>query len=75
MRRHIDVLMLKVAALNALAPALAGLVTVTPNPFLQLIHDYEAPQMVSAACCYWAMRPSWRDRTPARAPVRLPPVH
>ncbi|KWR89903.1 FAD binding domain-containing protein [Cupriavidus sp. IDO] len=37
---------LKVAALNVLAPALAGLVTATPNPFLQLIHDYEAPQMV-----------------------------
>jgi 2-polyprenyl-6-methoxyphenol hydroxylase-like FAD-dependent oxidoreductase len=37
---------LKVAALDVLAPALAGLVTATPNPFLQLIHDYEAPQMV-----------------------------
>ncbi|RDK08192.1 FAD binding domain-containing protein [Cupriavidus lacunae] len=37
---------LKVAALDVLAPALAGLVTATPNPFVQLIHDYEAPQMV-----------------------------
>lgn len=44
--QDIEIRALKVAALNALAPALAGLVTATPNPFLQLIHDYEAPQMV-----------------------------
>lgn len=33
-------------ASNALAPALASLVTATPDPFLQLIQDYEAPRMV-----------------------------
>lgn len=44
--QDIEIRALKVAALNGLAPALAGLVTATHEPFLQLIHDYEAPQMV-----------------------------
>ncbi|CAG9185389.1 FAD binding domain-containing protein [Cupriavidus pampae] len=33
-------------ARDELAPALASLVTATPDPFVQLIHDYEAPRMV-----------------------------
>ncbi|WP_342051499.1 MULTISPECIES: FAD binding domain-containing protein [unclassified Cupriavidus] len=33
-------------ARHMLAPALASLVTATPDPFVQLIHDYEAPRMV-----------------------------
>lgn len=44
--QDVEIRALKVAALNALSPALAGLVTATHEPFLQLIHDYEAPQMV-----------------------------
>ncbi|MFP3755748.1 FAD binding domain-containing protein [Cupriavidus sp. SIMBA_020] len=37
---------LRHAARRDLAPDLATLVTGTPDPFLQLIHDYEAPRMV-----------------------------
>jgi len=44
--RDAEIEALQLAALDVLAPALAGLVTATPDPFLQLIHDYEAPRMV-----------------------------
>ncbi|SDP06314.1 2-polyprenyl-6-methoxyphenol hydroxylase [Ralstonia sp. 25mfcol4.1] len=44
--RDAEIRSLQMSALDVLAPALAGLVTATPDPFLQLIHDYEAPRMV-----------------------------
>lgn len=44
--RDAEIRALQMAAVDVLAPALAGLVTATPDPFLQLIHDYEAPRMV-----------------------------
>ncbi|PLP98135.1 FAD binding domain-containing protein [Cupriavidus pauculus] len=44
--RDTEIRHLQTAALDVLAPALAALVTATPDPFLQLIHDYEAPRMV-----------------------------
>lgn len=44
--REAEVDALRRAAVQDLAPDLAALVTATPDPFLQLIHDYAAPRMV-----------------------------
>ncbi|MEN7531734.1 FAD-dependent monooxygenase [Cupriavidus sp. DL-D2] len=44
--RDAEVRTLQHDARDLLAPHLASLVTATPEPFLQLIQDYEAPRMV-----------------------------
>ncbi|WP_066742388.1 FAD binding domain-containing protein [Cupriavidus sp. D384] len=44
--RDEEILSLTTAARESLAPALADLVTATPDPFVQLIQDFESPNMV-----------------------------
>ncbi|WP_316156729.1 hypothetical protein [Cupriavidus sp. BIC8F] len=58
--QDIEIRALKVAALNQLTPALAGLVTMTPNPFLQLKVVAHSGGMLAGAQAQM-MSAEWRD--------------